>query len=377
MNPQRRVEKVPFVDLKPQYDQLKQEIADKMSHVIERSAFIMGPELDEFEQAFADYCQVKYAVGVGSGTAALELIIRAYGLGDGDEVITTANTFIATALAVSSAGAKPVFVDIDPQTHNLDVEKAREAITPKTKAILPVHLYGQPADMEGIGELADKHDLLVIEDACQAHGARYKGRPVGGLGHAAAFSFYPSKNLGAFGDAGMVVTNDEAVAEKVRMYRNVGQSKKYHHDVKGHNHRLDNLQAAILGVKLPYLDDWNAARRKNAQLYNDLLADTDVITPLESEDVEGVYHLYVIRVNDRDGLRSYLAEKNIGTGIHYPVPIHRQPAYQQEAKHNGNDLMVTEQFADQILSLPMYAELTEEMIVHVVGAIRQFEMDRT
>ena len=377
MSTKTQIENIPFVDLKPQYNQLKQDINDVISQVIGRTAFILGDELDEFEQAFANYCGVKYAVGVGSGTAALDLIIRAYGIGPGDEVITTSNTFIATALAISSAGAKPVFVDIDPNTYNMDPEKVEEVITRQTKAILPVHLYGQPADMDPILELADQHGLLVIEDACQAHGATYKGHRAGSLGHAAAFSFYPSKNLGAFGDAGMIVTDDEAVAEKVRMYRNVGQSEKYHHEVKGHNHRLDNLQAAILGVKLPYLDEWNAARRKNAQLYNDLLANTDVITPLETDGVEGVYHLYVIRVNDRDGLRTYLTGKNIGTGIHYPVPIHRQPAYQQEAKHNGNDLAVTERFADQILSLPMYAELSEEMIVHVVGAIRQFEMDRT
>jgi len=349
--------KVPFIDLKPQYQALAADINRAMAEVIENSAFILGSEVALFEQEFAAYCEAAYAVGVDSGTSALELALRAYGIGQGDEVITAANTFIATALAISYTGARPVPVDIDPQTYNIDVNLMAGAITDRTRAIIPVHLYGQPADMDPILEIAHQENLVVIEDACQAHGARYKGRRTGSMGDAAAFSFYPAKNLGAFGDAGMVVTQDEEIAEKIRILRHVGQRHKYHHEIKGYNHRLDTLQAAILRVKLRHLDEWNAARRHHASRYNQLFTGSLVLTPFEANYGEHVYHLYVVRVEDRDGLQEHLAERKIYTGIHYPIPIHLQRAYQELGYQRG-DFPITEQYADQILSLPMFAELT-------------------
>jgi dTDP-4-amino-4,6-dideoxygalactose transaminase len=345
-----------------------------MSKVIERSAFVLGPEVEHLEMQFAEYCGVEFAVGVSSGTAALEMILRAYHVGPGDEVITTANTFIATALAISYTGATPVFVDIDPLTYNISIPEIEKAISRQTKAIIPVHLYGQPADMDPILEIAQQHNLVIIEDACQAHGAKYKGKRVGSLGDAAAFSFYPAKNLGAFGDAGMIVTNDENVANFARMFRDVGQREKYIHQIKGYNHRIDNLQAAILGVKLKYLDEWNEARRQHAATYDQLLSDTRVVTPLVADYSEPVWHLYVIRMQERDALRTHLwNDHGIGTGIHYPIPIHLQPAY-QELGYNNGDFPITEQFAKQILSLPMYAELTPDAIEYVVEVIRRFTL---
>jgi dTDP-4-amino-4,6-dideoxygalactose transaminase len=367
-----KIHNVPFVDLTAQYLAHADEIDEAMTKVVQRSAFVLGPEVKDFEQHFAKYCGVTYAVGVDSGTSALEMILRAYQIGPGDEVITTANTFIATALAISYTGATPVFVDIDPQTYTMDFSVIGRAITERTKAIIPVHLYGQPADMDPILEIAEIHNLIVVEDACQAHGAKYKSKRVGGLGDAAAFSFYPAKNLGAFGDAGMVVTNDERVADYVRMFRDVGQREKYHHEIKGYNHRIDNLQAAILNVKLKYLDEWNAARREKALLYDQLFEDSGVVTPLVANYSEHVWHLYVIRVHERDKLRARLWDEfGIGTGIHYPVPIHLQPAY-QELGYILGDFPVTEQCADRILSLPMYPELGPSQIEHVVTAIREF-----
>jgi dTDP-4-amino-4,6-dideoxygalactose transaminase len=373
MKIREEIRSVPFVDLTAQYLAHTQEIEAAMAKVIQRSAFILGPEVEDFEQRFAEYCQAKYAVGVDSGTSALEMALRAYHIGPGDEVITTANTFIATALAISYTGATPVLVDIDPITYTIDVQEVAKATNRNTKAIIPVHLYGQAADMDPILEIARMHNLIVIEDACQAHGARYKGRRVGSLGNAAAFSFYPAKNLGAYGDAGMVVTNDDQVADFVRMFRDVGQRKKYHHEIKGYNHRLDNLQAAILGVKLPYLDEWNSARRQHAKMYDQLLSDDRIITPLVADYSEPVWHLYVVRVKERDALKAYLwDEYRIGTGIHYPIPIHLQPAYRELGYREGA-FPVTEQVADRILSLPMYAELTPDMIEHVTWAIQQYQ----
>ncbi|MGB5931838.1 MAG: DegT/DnrJ/EryC1/StrS family aminotransferase [Anaerolineae bacterium] len=342
-----------------------------ISVVLERGDFVLGREVSLFEEEFAAYCEAEYAVGVDSGTSALELALRAFDIGSGDEVITAANTFIATAFAVSYIGATPVLVDVDPQTYTIDLALLESAITDRTRAIIPVHLYGHPAEMDPIMEMAGRYRLVVIEDACQAHGAKYKGKRVGPLGHAAAFSFYPAKNLGAYGDGGMVVTNDKRVAESLHMLRNYGQSEKYHHILRGYNHRLDTLQAAVLRVKLKCLDVWNAARRQHAQLYGQLLAHSPVVLPAEAGYAESVYHLYVIRVEDRDGLRAYLQDRGIATGIHYRIPIHLQPSYRHLGYEKGS-FPITEAYAEQILSLPMYAELTSDSIACVAGAIRDF-----
>jgi dTDP-4-amino-4,6-dideoxygalactose transaminase len=362
---------VPFVDLAAQYRTIAAEINEATSRVIQEADFILGREVALFEEEFAAFCEAKYAVGVDSGTSALELALRAYDIGPGDEVITAANTFIATALAISHAGAKPVLVDVHPLTSTIDVAGIAKAITRRTKAILPVHLYGHPAHMEPILQLAEKFGIVVIEDACQAHGARYKGKRAGSLGHAAAFSFYPGKNLGAYGDGGIVVTNDREVAKRLEMLRNYGQKEKYHHLFRGYNRRLDTLQAAILRVKLKYLEKWNAARRSNAKLYQDLLEGTDVVTPAETREVESVWHLYVIRSEHRDMLRERLVSKGISASIHYPVPIHRQPAY-KDLGYKPADFPVTEELASRILSLPMYAELTSEQLEFTAEAVREF-----
>jgi len=360
---------VPFVDLAAQYAAIGEEIDEAISRVLTDTGFILGRDVSLFEEEFAAYCEARHAIGLDSGTSALELALRAFGIGPGDEVITAANTFVATALAISYTGARPVLVDIDPRTCCIDPELIEGAITERTRAIIPVHLYGQPADMDPILELAGRHGLVVIEDACQAHGARYKGRRVGSLGHAAAFSFYPAKNLGAYGDGGMLVTNDQEVADLVRMLRNYGQSRKYHHLLIGYNRRLDTLQAAVLRVKLRYLDAWNQVRRAHAREYGELLADGSVVLPIESDYAESVYHLYVVRARDRDRLRGRLGEEGISTGIHYPVAIHRQPAY-RELGYGAGSFPVTEEYARQILSLPMYPELTPAQVRRVAEAIR-------
>jgi len=371
MDTNDKTPRVPFVDLAAQYATIAEEIDEATSKVLHRTDFILGRDVGLFEEEFAALCETEYAVGVDSGTSALELALRAYGIGPGDEVITAANTFIATALAISYTGATPILVDVDPQTYTMDISGLERAITDRTKAAIPVHLYGHPADMDPILDLAQQHGLVVIEDACQAHGAKYKGKRVGSLGHAAAFSFYPAKNLGAYGDGGMVLTNDERVAESLQMLRNVGQREKYHHLLKGYNHRLDTLQAAVLRVKLHYLDAWNAARRRHAHLYDELLAHSSVAVPAEADYAESIYHLYVIRVADRDTLRAYLRDKGIATGIHYPIPIHLQPAYRDLGYGQGS-FPVTEEYARQILSLPMYAELTPDSIEYVAETVRDF-----
>ncbi|MEW6578056.1 MAG: DegT/DnrJ/EryC1/StrS family aminotransferase, partial [Chloroflexota bacterium] len=298
--------RVPFIDLTAQRLPLAQEIDEALARVMRSNSYILGEEVALFEQEFAAYCDVAHAVGVDSGTSALELILRAYDIGPGDEVITAANTFVATTFAISYTGARPVLVDVDPYTYTLDIIQLQEAITPRTRAIMPVHLFGQPADMEPILTLAHQHNLIVIEDACQAHGARYKGRRAGSMGHAAAFSFYPAKNLGAFGDGGMVVTNDATIAEAVSKLRNYGQSEKYHHDLLGYNRRLDTLQAAVLRIKLKHLDEWNAARSAHARLYQQLLGGNGIRLPVEANYSEAVWHLYVIRTTARDELQAYL-----------------------------------------------------------------------
>ena len=362
---------LPFIDLGAEYGNLKTEIGSAIATVLEKSSFILGDELARFEDDFAAFCEAGYAKGVDCGLSALELILRAYGIGPGDEVITATNTFIATALAISSVGARPVLVDIDPETYNICADALEEAIGPRTKAIIPVHLYGQPADMDPILELARAHGLYVIEDACQAHGARYKGKRVGSLGDAAAFSFFPAKNLGAYGDGGMVVTRDQEVAKYVERARNYGQIEKYRHVMRGYNCRLDTLQAAILSVKLPYLDRRNAARREHAMSYSARLENAGVVLPVVASFAETVWHLFVIRVQNRDQLRAYLAEQGVSTGIHYPIPIHLQEAY-ADLGYEPGDFPVTEEFAGRLLSLPMYPELTEDQIARVANAINAF-----
>jgi len=369
--PANQTPQVPFVDLAAQYSAIADEINETTSRVIRKADFILGQEVRLFEEEFAAFSEARYAVGVDSGTSALELALRAYDIGPGDEVITAANSFIASALAISHAGATPVLVDVDPFTHTIDVTGIERAITSRTKAILPVHLYGHPAHMDPIRQLAEQHGLIVIEDACQAHGARYKGRRAGSLGHAAAFSFYPGKNLGAYGDGGMVVTNDADIRKRLEMLRNYGQEEKYHHLTQGFNRRLDTLQAAVLRVKLKYLEKWNAARRWQAELYHRLLAGTELVLPSEAVGAQSVWHLYVIRTEHRDRLKEYLASRGIAAGIHYPVPIHLQPAYRNLGYKRGN-FPVTEQYAQRILSLPMYAELTPELIEYVSKSILTF-----
>jgi dTDP-4-amino-4,6-dideoxygalactose transaminase len=364
---------VPFLDLKAQYRTIRDEVDTAIAQVIESTSFILGEAVERFETAFATYCGVQYSVGVDSGTSAVELALRAHDIGLGDEVITVANTFIATVLAISATGATPILVDIDPNTYNIDVQAVEAAITSRTRAIVPVHLYGQPADMDMLLKLAERHNLVLIEDACQAHGAVYKGKRAGSLGHAAAFSFYPGKNLGAYGDGGAVVTNDPQTADRLRMLRNYGQRQKYHQESVGYNRRLDSIQAAVLGVKLKYLDGWNQARREHAARLSHLLLEADVVTPQEANGAESVWHLYVVRTPDRDGLQQHLNKHQVSTGIHYPVPVHLQPAYGSLGYRRGA-FPVTEQYADQILSLPMYAELSNEQLMRLAETIAEFEL---
>jgi dTDP-4-amino-4,6-dideoxygalactose transaminase len=366
--------RVPLVDLAAQQAAVRAELDTAAARVLGNAEFILGRDVECFESEFADYSGCADGIGVDSGTSALELALRAYGVGPGDEVIIPANTFIATALAVSSTGATPVLVDIDPLTYTIDVAGVDDATTKYTRAIIPVHLYGQPADMDPILEIARRQQLVVIEDACQAHGARYKGRPVGSFGHAAAFSFYPSKNLGACGDGGMVTTNDPDASKSLRMLRNYGQQQKYHHVVRGYNRRLDNLQAALLRVKLKHLDAWNNARRDHSDVYRQFLP-AGVLAPVVADYAEPVWHLYVIQVDDRDGLQTYLGERGIGTGVHYPIPIHLQPAYRDLGYRKG-DFPIAEQTAETILSLPMYPELRQTAIEEVVGAVAEFAATR-
>ncbi|UCC66695.1 MAG: DegT/DnrJ/EryC1/StrS family aminotransferase [Deltaproteobacteria bacterium] len=364
--------RVPFVDLKAQYDEIKAELLKVIERILKGGVFVGGEEVAGLEEEFARYCGVRFAVGVGSGTEALHLALLACGVGRGDEVVTVPNTFIATTEAITLTGAKPLFVDINPESYTIDTDQLEGVITEKTKAIIPVHLYGQPADMEPILDVAKKYHLKVIEDAAQAHGAKYKGRRIGGFGDAACFSFYPSKNLGAYGDGGAVLTNNEEIAQRVRMLQNHGSREKYSHEIEGLNSRLDALQAAILRVKLPYLDRWNQQRRENASLYDTFLEDAgDVIRPTVREGSTHVYHLYVIRTERRDLLRERLGHRGISTGIHYPLPLHLQPAYSYLGI--GEEAYpVTEKVSREILSLPMYPELSQEEIEKVVLEIKGF-----
>lgn len=358
---------VPFVDLHAQHEQVGAEIDRAVRQVFERGDFILGAAVERFETSFAAYIGTRHAIGVGTGLDAIELALRAFGVGPGDEVITAANTFIATVLAIAAVGARPVFVDVDRELYTIDPAAIGAAVTSRTRAIVPVHLYGQPVDLDGVVAVARRHNVIVVEDAAQAHGARYRGRRAGAFGHAAAFSFYPSKNLGAYGDGGMVVTNDDQIAAKLRLLRNYGQRVKYYHSVAGTNSRLDTVQAAVLGVKLPHLDGWNDARRRHAAAYGTRLSGR-VHTPATAAGVEHVFHLYVIETGRRDALQQALRAKEIHTGIHYPVPAHLQEAC-ASLGYRAGDFPVTEQAAGRILSLPMYPELTAAQIDCVADAI--------
>ncbi len=337
--------------------------------MIAKTSFILGAEVSDFEQAFATAVGAKGAVGVASGTGALHLALLSLGIGPGDEVITSSHTFIATVEAVIRVGATPLFVDIDPRTYNLDPNKVEAAITPRTKALMPVHLYGQPAELKALREIATRHRLWLIEDAAQAHLAEYEGKRCGSIGDIAAFSFYPGKNLGAYGDAGAVASNDEALLARVRQLRDHGSKTKYEHEVFGFGERLDSIQAAILGAKLPRLEAWTEARRALARAYNELLAGACVITPYEAPNVRHVYHLYVIRVPKRDAMLAHLKSKGIDAGIHYPLPVHRQPAY-LKLGYGELSLPVTEQVAGEVLSLPMYPELSRDQIEYVAHTVK-------
>ena len=362
---------IPVVDLRKQYESIKSEVDDAIAGVLESMQFVLGPEVLKFEEAFADHCQTKFAFGVNSGTSALHLAMLAAGIGPGDEVITVSYTFVATAAAVCYVGARPVFVDIDPNTCNMDVSLIEAAITPNTKAIMPVHLYGNCADMDSIIALARRHNLLVIEDAAQAHGAEYKGRRAGGMGEMACFSFYPGKNLGAYGEAGAIVTSNEQYAETIKQLRDQGQSEKYFHTMVGYNYRMEALQGAVLGVKLRHLDDWTAARRKHAAVYRRELADTDVRLLDEHPDYNPVHHIFPLFAPQRDELREHLRANDIGTGLHYPIPVHLQPGYSHLGYREG-DLPETERACKEVLSLPMFPELEQEQVLRIAQSVRAF-----
>lgn len=365
---------IPLVDLKAQYATIKPEIDAAMSRIVTNTSFILGKEVAEFEKNFAAFSRVQHCVGTDSGTAALHLALLICDVKPGDEVITTTHTFIATAEVISLTGAKPVFVDIDPRTYNIDPAAIERAITPRTKALLPVHLYGQPAEMDAILEIARKHNLRVIEDAAQAHGAEYRGKRAGSMGDVACFSFYPGKNLGAYGDAGALVTNNQELADRARMLRDHGRRSKYEHQIVGYGYRLDALQAAILGAKLPHLDAWNARRREIADLYTELLTNADVVTPYVPPYITPIYHIYCIRhpSGNRDGLLAHLKAHGIEAGIHYPIPLHLQPVYENLGYKIG-DFPNTEKAAKEILSLPMYPELTNAQVQQIVDAVKEFK----
>ncbi|MEE9237224.1 MAG: DegT/DnrJ/EryC1/StrS family aminotransferase [Thermoplasmata archaeon] len=362
---------IPLVDLKAQYLSLRREIDEAIERVIDKTAFILGEEVRAFEEEFATFCGTAHCAGVSSGTAALHLALLACGVGPAHEVITTPFTFVATAEAIFHSGAKPVFVDIDPATYNINPSNIETAITERTKAIIPVHLYGQPAEMDPILAVARENGLKVIGDAAQAHGARWKGEQIGLMGDAACFSFYPSKNLGAYGDGGAVVSNDPETVRKVRKLRNHGRESKHEHLEIGYGERLDELQAAILRVKLRRLEEWIEARRKHARLYRELLADCKVVTPHAASDARHVYHLYVIRTNRRDAVLARLRDRGIGVGVHYPTPLHLEPALARLGYRRG-DLPEAEAASREVLSLPMYPELEEVQLKAVAGIISDF-----
>lgn len=371
---------VPFLDLKIQYKSIKQEVDPAIQKVIDNTAFILGESVSNFEKAFAEAHNVKYCLGTSSGTDANHLVLWSLGIKSGDEVIIPANTFIATAWGVTLCGAKPVFVDCHPESYNLDPAKVEAAITPKTKAIVAVHLYGQPADMNKLQEIADRHNLFLVEDAAQSHLAEYESKKIGTLSSASSFSFYPGKNLGAYGEAGAVVTNDDNLYNVLKMMREHGQSKKYYHDTFGHNYRMEGIQGAVLGVKLKHLDKWTDGRRNAAAKYRELLKDIEQIQlPKEMSNVKHVYHLFVIQVKgdeknreeERNKLQQFLTENGVATGLHYAIPLHQQKCFQDLGYKKG-DFPVTEQLAESGLSLPMFPELTDEQISYVTNKIKEY-----
>jgi len=368
--------KVPYLDLKAQYQSIKPEIDAAIARVLDSCQFVLGSEVAGFEQEFANYCDTTGCIALNSGTSALHLALLAAGVGAGDEVITVPFTFVASVAAIIYAGARPVLVDIDPRSFTMDPTAIESAITPRTKAILPVHLYGQPADMDPIMDVARKHGLVVIEDAAQAHGAKYKGRAVGSIGDMACFSFYPGKNLGAYGEGGAVTTSNDKYAQTVRMLRDWGQDRKYHHVLRGYNYRMEGFQGAVLRVKLRHLEVWTNARRNLVGLYNRLLAEAGVETPSEMSWAHHVYHVYTLRTADRDGMHAFLQEEGIQTGIHYPVPAHLQPAY-SDLGYGRGAFPRSEEAANQVLSLPLYPELPSEAVADVARAVKKAVAQRT
>jgi dTDP-4-amino-4,6-dideoxygalactose transaminase len=363
---------VPYLDLPAEYDALRSEVLTALEEICESSRFAQGPATADFEQKFAEYCEVDHCVSLNSGTSALHLALRCLNVGPGDEVVTVSMTFIATAWAISYVGAKPVFVDIHPLRRTMDPDKLEAAITPRTKAIIPVHLYGMPAEMDRIMAIAERHGLPVIEDAAQAHGAKYRGKRVGQFGKIACFSFYPSKNLGAYGEGGALITNDAAMAQRARSLRDHAQSQKYLHDEIGYNFRMDSFQAAVLSIKLKHLDDWNTARVERARYYTELLKNSSYKLPAIFSDSECVWHCYVIETPQRDRVRSALHDAGIETAVHYPVPIHLQKAY-AHLGHRAGDLPVTEALCEHCLSLPIYPELSKEKMSRVASVLLDLE----
>lgn len=361
---------IPFLDLKAQYLSIKDEITTAVSKVLESTQFVLGSEVALLEEEFAKYSGAEYGIAVNTGTSALHLALLAAGIGAGDEVITVPFTFVATVAAIYYTGATPVFVDIDPASYTIDVNQIEKAITPRTKAIMPVHLYGQPADMEPIVEIARRHGLIVIEDAAQAHRSEYKGQRVGGIGDIGCFSFYPGKNLGAYGEGGMIVTNNPEYARTMRMLRDWGQEQKYYHILKGYNYRMDGIQGAILRVKLRYLDGWTEARRTHAALYDQLLANAGIPTPKVMPYSHHVYHIYAVRSDMREIIQQKLQAQGIQTGIHYPIPVHLQQAYADLGYKQG-DFPHSESAANEEFSLPMYAELSDEQVKIVCAALSE------
>jgi dTDP-4-amino-4,6-dideoxygalactose transaminase len=362
--------KVPFVDLKAHHRPIEAELSEAIGRVLKNTSFVQGPEVKAFEDSFASYLGSGHCVAVNSGTAALHLTLLALGVGPGHEVITVPHTFIATSEAISAVGARPVFVDVDPVTFNMNPDLVEAAITERTKAILPVHLYGNPADLDPLLAIARRHNLPLIEDACQAHGAAYKGRKAGTFGTASCFSFYPSKNLGSCGEGGAIVTEDPALAQQVRMLREHGSVRKYEHSFPGYNFRMEGIQGAVLNAKLKYLDQWNDSRRALALQYNRMLAGSPLTLPSETPGSRHVYHLYVIQTGDREALRQQLGQRGIETGLHYPIPLHLQEAYKSLGYKSG-DFPVSERLARLILSLPMYPELSSEAVDYVVATLQE------
>ena len=360
---------IPLVDLKAQYRALKPEIDQAIQRVLDNAQFILGPAVSSFEQDFAAFCHSADAIGVNSGTSALHLALLAAGVRPGDEVITVPFTFVATVAAIEYAQARPVFVDIEPTYFTMDPAKIERAVTPRTKAIVPVHLYGQPADMDAIRDVADRHRLIVIEDACQSHGSEYKGRRCGSMGLLGCFSFYPGKNLGAYGEGGAIVTSDPALATKVRLLRSWGEEVRYEHKHRGFNYRMDGVQGAVLGVKLKYLEAWTEARRSHAAEYTRRLTGTAASVPTERPASRHVYHQYVVRVPERDAWRAALTEAGVQTGVHYPIPVHLQPAY-ADLGYSSGDFPIAERAAAEVLSLPMFPEMTDQQIESIATVFR-------